>query len=138
MVESGTIPPWLLNIKNKETEELATEVGADDGDSKTARCVRRCGNAKRRLELPVGGKGKPPEHAEVAGNRDLAAVPKEELGSPPLTKSEVEEILGFGPEGVDPRQLSNYRSVSQRAGPSELAFPDEGGAYALNRHPHPV
>ncbi len=26
-------------------------------------------------------------------------IPEEELGRPPLTKAEVEEILGFGPEG---------------------------------------
>jgi hypothetical protein len=26
-------------------------------------------------------------------------IPDEELGQPPLTKAEVEEILGFGPEG---------------------------------------
>jgi|GEM_PF-5433432 len=27
-------------------------------------------------------------------------IPEEELDKPPMTKAEVEEILGFGPDGV--------------------------------------
>ena len=52
----------------------------------------RLGSSRVEAERPSAACG-------VAGNGDLAADPGGDDGRPPLTKEEVEEILGYGPEG---------------------------------------
>ena len=86
-----------LNIKDPETERLATELAALTGETKT-RAVRIA------LE----------ERAERLGKRESAGarmvrvleeeiwpqIPAELRGRPPLTKAEREAILGYGRDGV--------------------------------------
>jgi antitoxin VapB len=90
-----------LNIKDPETEKLAGEVAEMTGDSKTG-AVRealrerrdRLGTARRPKALEKYG-----SMQEWLENEIWPHIPPEELDQPPMTKSEVEEILGFGPEG---------------------------------------
>jgi antitoxin VapB len=89
-----------LNIKDKETEELAAEIASMTGDSKTGAMREALRERKARLELRSGGRGKPQRSIlEWLESEIWPQIPEEEKGKPPLTKAEVEEILGFGPEG---------------------------------------
>jgi antitoxin VapB len=90
-----------LNLKDAETEKLAAEVAQMTGDSKTG-AVREALREKRdRLRLESGSK----EAQPYAGMRQWLEteiwpqIPEELKGGPPMPKEEVEEILGFGPEG---------------------------------------
>jgi len=86
-----------LNIKDPETERLATELAALTGETKT-RAVRVA------LEERTQRLGR----RESAGERMLRVleeeiwprIPAELRGRPPLTKAEREAILGYGPDGV--------------------------------------
>ena len=86
-----------LNIKDPETERLATELAALTGETKT-RAVRVA------LEERTQRLGR----RESAGERMLRVleeeiwprIPAELRGRPPLTKPEREAILGYGPDGV--------------------------------------
>lgn len=89
-----------LNIKDKETEQLAAEVATLAGESKTGAVRQALRQRRDRLELERGGKEK--------RRRDLRRfmetviwpqIPEELRGQPPMTKAEREEILGYGPEG---------------------------------------
>jgi antitoxin VapB len=69
-----------LNIKDPETEKLATEVAEMTGDS--------------------GGPEKPyRDMGRWLETEIWPQIPDELKGRPPMTKEEVEEILGIGPEG---------------------------------------
>lgn len=90
-----------LNIKDQETEQLATEIAERTGDSKTG-AVRQALREKRdRLDLESG---RPRPRTTEDMTRFLETeiwplIPEEERGRPPMTKAEREEILGIGPEG---------------------------------------
>ncbi len=89
-----------LNIKDPETEKLASEVAKMAGDSKTGAVREALRERRTRLELRGGGKGKPQRSMQEWLEAEIwPLVPEEERGKPPLTKAEVEEILGLGPEG---------------------------------------
>jgi antitoxin VapB len=89
-----------LNIKDKETEELAAEIASQTGESKTGAVRQALRERRQRLELRSGGKGKPQRSMQEWLETEIwPQIPEAELGRPPLTKAEVEEILGFGPEG---------------------------------------
>ena len=89
-----------LNIKDKESEELAAEIASLTGETKTGAVRTALRERRARLELRSGGKGKPQRNMQEWLEREIwPQIPEEELGKPPLTKAEVEEILGFGPEG---------------------------------------
>jgi antitoxin VapB len=88
-----------LNIKDEETEKLVAEVAEMTGSTKTG-AVREALREKRdRLELRGGGKGRPQNMREWLEAEIWPLIPEEELDQPPLTKEEVEDILGLGPEG---------------------------------------
>jgi antitoxin VapB len=99
MVEKWHHSTMALNIKDKETEELATEVAQMTGDSKTGAVREALRERKQRLQLR-GRRGKPESMQKWLETEIWPLIPEEERGGPPLTKGEVEEILGFGPEGV--------------------------------------
>jgi antitoxin VapB len=85
-----------LNIKDPETERLATEVAALAGETKT-RAVRVALEERKRRLLP----NKRSERMLRFLEEDVwPHIPREDRGRPPLTKAEREEILGIGPEGV--------------------------------------
>ncbi|MEX2105275.1 MAG: type II toxin-antitoxin system VapB family antitoxin [Solirubrobacterales bacterium] len=89
-----------LNIKDPEAEKLATEVAEMTGDTKTGAVREALRERRDRLELRSGGKGKGRlSMQEWLETEVWPQIPVEERGKPPLTKAEVEEILGFGPEG---------------------------------------
>lgn len=89
-----------LNIKDRETERLAAEVAEMTGETKTGAVREALRERRTRLELRSGGKAKGRlSMQEWLETEVWPQIPEEERGRPPLTKDEVEEILGFGPEG---------------------------------------
>lgn len=89
-----------LNIKDKETEQLAAEVAGMSGDTKTGAVREALRERKARLELRGGGKGKPRRDVRKWLETEIwPLIPEEDRGGPPIPKEEIEEILGFGPEG---------------------------------------
>lgn len=94
-----------LNIEDQEAEELAAEVAEMTGDTETG-AVREALREKRdRLEVSAGSTGsarrqRPSGMQEWLEREIWPHIPEEERGRPPLTKAEIEEILGYGPEGV--------------------------------------
>ena len=87
-----------LNIKNAEVERLAAEVARLTGESKTE-AIRRALD-ERRLRL----KGRSTDERRARFVRFLEkkvwpTLPKAEIGRR-LTRTEEDEILGFGPSGV--------------------------------------
>lgn len=88
-----------LNIKNEQVEQLANEVAALTGESKTEAIRRALLERKSRLALRVV-----PVDASSSFRRFLEEefwprLPATELGRR-LPKREREKILGYGPEGV--------------------------------------
>lgn len=88
-----------LSIKNPEVEKLVEEVAAATGETKTE-AVRRA-LIERRARLTLGG---------VPGQKGLSFLryleeevwpnaPREQLGRR-LTRTEEDQILGYGEDGV--------------------------------------
>ncbi|MEZ5078735.1 MAG: type II toxin-antitoxin system VapB family antitoxin [Solirubrobacterales bacterium] len=90
-----------LNIKDEETEKLAAAVAEMTGDTKTGAVREALRERKARIELRGGGKGEKPyrEMRHWLETEIWPQIPDGLLDRPPMTKAEVEEILGFGPEG---------------------------------------
>lgn len=89
-----------LNIKDKETEDLVAEVASMTGESKTGAVREALRERRTRLALRSGGKGKPQRSMQDWLETEIwPQIPAELLDREPMTKAEVEEILGFGPEG---------------------------------------
>jgi antitoxin VapB len=91
-----------LNIKDTETEKLAAEVAEMTGDTKTGAVREALREKKRRLEMraEVGTEKRKQSLLEFFEKEIWPLIPEEERGKPPLTKEEVEDILGYGPGGV--------------------------------------
>ncbi len=94
-----------LNIEDEETERLAAEVAEITGDTETGAVRRALREKKERLEADARARGsahrqKPPDMKEWLEREIWPHIPEGERGKPPLTKAEIEEILGYGPEGV--------------------------------------
>lgn len=88
-----------MNIKDAEAEQLAAEVAALTGESKTA-AVRHALRSTRDHLVAV-------ENAQQRADRFMRFLEEEvwpqtppELRGERTTKAEREEILGYGPEGV--------------------------------------
>jgi antitoxin VapB len=89
-----------LNIKDKETEELAAEVASLTGESKTGAVRQALRERRGRLALKSGsGKREPGSLLRFLETEIWPQIPEEDRGQPPMTKAEREEILGIGPEG---------------------------------------
>jgi len=87
-----------LNIKNEETEKLAAEVASLTGESKTGAVRQALRERRDRLALEAGRQRRRPENLTRFLETEIwPLIP--DRGGPPMTKEEVEEILGFGPEG---------------------------------------
>jgi len=84
-----------LNIKDPETERLATELAALTGETKT-RAVR-IALAERTERLARRKRRKPIR--QYLEEEVWPYMPEDELDRRPMTKAEREEILGIGPEG---------------------------------------
>ena len=83
-----------LNIKDAETIKLAGEVAELAGETKTRAVRIALEERKRRLE-----KARKPV-LQFLDEEIWPLLPPDELGKPPLSKEEREEILGIGPEGA--------------------------------------
>jgi antitoxin VapB len=89
-----------LNIKDKETEQLAAEVAGLTGESKTGAVRQALRERRERLELQRGSKEKRRRDLRRFMETEIwPSIPEDERGRPPMTKAEREEILGYGPEG---------------------------------------
>ncbi len=91
-----------LNIKDTETEKLAAEVAEMTGDTKTGAVREALREKKRRLEMRAQRDKEKPKRSllEFFEEEIWPLIPEEERGKPPLTKEEVEDILGYGTGGV--------------------------------------
>ena len=91
-----------LNIKDTETEKLAAEVADMTGDTKTGAVREALREKKKRLEAQAkrGSKGRPRNMQKWMEVEVWPLIPEEERGKPPMSKEEIEEILGFGEGGV--------------------------------------
>ena len=88
-----------LNIKNEEVERLAAEVAHMAGESKTEAIRRALAERRQRLAYRISS-GDREAHALRFLEREVwPRVPQDELGRR-LSRSEEDEILGYGPEGV--------------------------------------
>jgi antitoxin VapB len=86
-----------LNIKDKESEELAAEIALMTGETKTG--ATRTALRERRDRLRLEGGRRPPK--PYAGMRHWLEteiwpqIPDELKDQPPMSKAEREEFLGF-------------------------------------------
>jgi antitoxin VapB len=88
-----------LNIKDVETERLASEVAALTGESKT-RAVRIALQERRdRLARRVVSRGHGERLVRFLESELWPQIPSDLLGRP-ISNAERESILGYGPEGV--------------------------------------
>lgn len=91
-----------LNIEDPEAERLAAEVAEMTGESKTGAVREALRERRDRLEV---GRRRPPalekygSTQEWLENEIWPLIPEEDRGGPPIPKEEIEELLGFGPEG---------------------------------------
>jgi antitoxin VapB len=89
-----------LNIKDTETEKLATEVAEMTGETKTGAVRQALRERRDRLRLESGRSERPYRGMRQWLETEIwPQIPDELRGRPPRTKDEIEEILGIGPEG---------------------------------------
>jgi antitoxin VapB len=88
-----------LNIKNDEVERLAAEVAHLTGETKTEAIRRALAERRQRLAYRISP-GDRRAHALRFLEREVwPRIPEDQLGRG-LSRSEEDEILGYGPEGV--------------------------------------
>jgi antitoxin VapB len=91
-----------LNIKDKETERLVAEVAEMTGDTKTGAVREALREQRDRLRLQgfEGDVERPYRGMRRWLETEIwPQIPDELLDREPMTKDEIEEILGIGPEG---------------------------------------
>ena len=86
-----------MNIKNDGVERLATEVARMTGETKTEAIRRALEERKRRLR--AGGSDRKTAVLAFLKKRVWAALPKDQIGRT-LSRTEEDDILGYGPDGV--------------------------------------
>jgi antitoxin VapB len=89
-----------LNIKDPETVALAAEVAELTGESKTRAVKVALEERRARLNQWISPKARREALHRFLQDEIWSQIPPEQLGGPPLTKEEREEILGYGPDGV--------------------------------------
>jgi antitoxin VapB len=88
-----------FNIEDTETEKLAAEVAEITGRTQEVAVREALREKRERLKVRSSRKERPRSMQEWLEKEVRPRMPKGEQGKP-LTKEEVEDILGFGPEGV--------------------------------------
>jgi antitoxin VapB len=88
-----------LNIKNEEVERLATEVARMTGESKTEAIRRALAERRQRLAYRISPGGLEAHALRFLEREVWPRIPEDQLGRR-LSRSEEDEILGYGPEGV--------------------------------------
>ncbi|HUP18471.1 MAG TPA: type II toxin-antitoxin system VapB family antitoxin [Gemmatimonadota bacterium] len=87
-----------LNIKNPEVERLVDEVVDLTGETKTEAVRQALLERKRRLGFRLARTDRKRRLREFLEREVWPQIPADQLGRAP-TKEEIEDILGFGPEG---------------------------------------
>jgi antitoxin VapB len=87
-----------LNIKNAEVEKLAADVARLTGESKTE-AIRRALDERRRRLTGSSKAGRRERVLRFLEKHVWPSVPKRQLGKR-LSRSEEDEILGYGEGGV--------------------------------------
>lgn len=89
-----------LNIKDQETEQLVSQVAEMTGSTKTGAVRQALRERRDRLRLESGRPEKPYHGMQQWLETEIwPQIPAELKGRPPMSKDEIEEILGIGPEG---------------------------------------
>ena len=88
-----------LNIKDPETEQLAAEVAAMTSETKTGAIKAALRERKERLDALAARAARHQRIRRFLENEAWPQIPADVLGRP-LSRSQREEILGYGPEGV--------------------------------------
>jgi antitoxin VapB len=87
-----------LNLKNAEVERLAAELSRLTGESKTE-TIRRALEERRRRLKSTSVETRRARVLDFLEKRVWPTVPKLQRGKR-LTRSQEDEILGYGPDGV--------------------------------------
>jgi antitoxin VapB len=89
-----------LNIKDTETEKLAAEVARLTGKTKEDAVREALREKKERLEMKSGrSEERRQKLREYLETEIWPRIPDELLDREPMSKEEIEDILGFGPGG---------------------------------------
>ena len=88
-----------LNIKDPETERLASEVSSMTGESKTRAIRKALEERKERLAFQVNRREKDAELRRFLEDEVWPILPKSVRGRR-LSRKEEDAILGFGRKGV--------------------------------------
>jgi antitoxin VapB len=88
-----------LNLKNREVENLATELSTLTGESKTEAIRVALAERRARLLRDVGPRARAERLRLFFAEEIWPVVPAGQRGRP-VSKQEREEILGYGEEGV--------------------------------------
>ena len=102
----GIPPLWqystmALNIKDKETEALVSEIAALTGETKTGAVRTAARERLEKLQRRAARRRRTPEEVQQWLETEIwSQIPDELLDRPSMTKAEREEILGYGPDGV--------------------------------------
>lgn len=88
-----------LNIKDRETEQLASEVAALTGETKTRAVRVALQERKDRLSRRVAPQDRRERFLRFLEREVWPQIPADELGKP-IPPEEWDEILGYGPDGV--------------------------------------
>ena len=88
-----------LNIKNEEVERLATEVARMTGESKTEAIRRALVERRQRLAYRISPADREAHALRFLESEVWPRIPEDQFGRR-LSRSEEDQILGYGPEGV--------------------------------------
>ena len=88
-----------LNIKDPEAEQLAAEVAALTGDTKTGAVRMALRERKARIVLAQSGRGRGERILRVLQENVWPQLPDGVRGST-LTREQEDAILGYGPDGA--------------------------------------
>ncbi|MFN8202180.1 MAG: type II toxin-antitoxin system VapB family antitoxin [Solirubrobacteraceae bacterium] len=88
-----------LNIKDPETERLAAELAAVTGETKTGAVRTALRERRERLGREHGAQT-PGERLRRVLEEEIWPLVPDDVRGKPITKTEREEILGYGPDGV--------------------------------------
>jgi hypothetical protein len=90
-----------LIIRDRETEQLATEVALlmGGGESATGAIQLALRETFERLTCEPRPRHRPGDLERFLETEIWPLIPDADLDRPPMTKAEREEILGIGPEG---------------------------------------
>lgn len=88
-----------LNIKNPEVEKLAKEIAALTGESKTEAIRKALEERRQHLRFAVVRRDRLTELNEFLEREIWPQVPSQILEQP-VSRKELDTILGYGAEGV--------------------------------------